>query len=58
MFVSSEGDDEAPPLPVEDLPDVKLSSRESEYVQVNCVKIDQTFDLPEMKESEPDYLVS
>ena len=56
VFVSSEGLSGPPPLPVEDLPSVKLSSRESEYLEVKCVKIDQTLDLPEIKESESDYI--
>jgi len=57
--MSSEEDDHKPPNPAaEELPDVKLSSRESEEVKVNKVKIDLTLDLPEMKESEPDYLIS
>ena len=41
VFVSSEGLDHPPPRPIEDeLPDMKLSSRESEYLRVNCVQID------------------
>ncbi len=38
VFVSSEEDAYQPPKPVEDeLPDMKLSSRESEYVKVNPI---------------------
>ena len=58
VFVSSEEDAYPPPKPVEDeLPDMKLSSRESEYLKVKPVLVDQTLYLPDIKESESDYYI-